>query len=774
MKPTSLMLDCKQQAVLTLLIAALLFVAGNRSLFAADDNPKPDGIPEYVPFTTSRVVGSPDQQLPFEPQRALPELKIEFPIFVTTEPLTQRILFIDDDRAKKTFRLCRLKSAEAQAGGGKSDGVAREAETPFEVLLETPDSIYSVCFHPRYAENGYLYVGGHGTREGDRKTCRITRYTLSRAEPFGVVADSAKVIIEWESNGHNGAAPTFGLDGMLYVTTGDGTSDSDTNIVGQGLDHLLAKVLRLDVDHPDKGRAYSIPKDNPFVGVPNARGETWAYGLRNPWRMTTDPKTGHIWVGNNGQDLWEEVYFVRRGDNYGWSVYEGGHPFYLERKLGPTPHVKPAFDHPHAEARSLTGGVVYYGQKFPELRGAYIYGDYSTGKIWAGRHDGKQVTWHQEIADSRLQITSFGIGPDGELLITDHQKEGGLYTLEAVADRSANAAFPRKLSESGLFRNVRKHEMQAGVIPYSVNSPLWSDGAIKSRFFAIPAEAGENGQPPKIGASGVRSWNFPDGSVLVKSFGLEMTEGDPASQRWIETRFLVRQQGEWVGYSYEWNREQTDAVLVESAGADRAFEVQSADGQKIKRQWRYPSRAECMVCHSRAGNFVLGLSTPQLNRDHDYGGVTDNQLRTLEHLGFFKLKRKPGSDGSFDADDHERLADPYSPSASLEDRARSYLHANCAHCHVAAGGGNAQMLLSIATETPDMRVIDEQPLHHRFGIDDARLVAPGSPERSVLLKRLSIRERGGMPQIGTAIPDARAVTLFRDWIAQLKPVTEKP
>jgi uncharacterized repeat protein (TIGR03806 family) len=731
-------------------------------LLAEEADDKPYGIDQYVPFTTSHVIGSPDPPLPFEVQRVLPGVDVTWPLFVITEPLTQRVLFIDNDRKNKVFRICRMLQPLREVASG-------DGEPPWEVLFETPDSLYSICFHPEFQQNGYFYVGGHGTRDDERKTCRITRYTLSRTDPHRIEPDSDLVIVEWESNGHNGAAPAFGLDGMLYVTTGDGTSDSDTNIVGQGLDHLLAKVLRLDVDHPSEGRPYSIPADNPFVGRDDARGETWAYGLRNPWRMTVDPQTGHIWVGNNGQDLWEQVYFVRRGDNYGWSVYEGGHPFYLERKLGPTPHVKPTFDHPHAEARSLTGGVVYYGKKFPELRGAYIYGDYSTGKIWAGRHDGTRVTWHQEIADSRLQITSFGIAPDGELLITDHQSKGGLYTLQAVTDRQANTRFPRRLSDSGLFRDVSSHEMEAGVIPYSVNSPLWSDGAIKARYFAIPHDADENNTVPKIGLNGVRSWNFPEGTVLVKSFGLEMTEGDPTSRRWIETRFLVRQQAEWVGYSYEWNREQTDAVLVEAAGSDRSFAVTSSDGQQVQRQWRYPSRTECMVCHSRAANFVLGLSTPQLNRDHNYGGVVDNQLRTLEHVGFFKLKRPAKSDGAFKASDHPQLADPYSAAASLEDRARSYLHANCAHCHVAAGGGNAQMLLSIATKTPDMRVIDEPPLHHRFGIADARLVTPAAPERSVLLKRLSTRGRGQMPQIGTALTDKRAVKLFREWIAQLPP-----
>jgi glucose/arabinose dehydrogenase len=153
----------------------------------------------------------------------------------------------------------------------------------------------------------------------------------------------------------------------------------------------LAKVLRIDVDHPHDGRHYSVPTDNPFVGVEGARPETWAYGFRNPWRMSVDPRTGHLWVGNNGQDLWEQIYLVERGANYGWSVYEGGQIFYANRQLGPTPVSKPTFDHPHSEARSMTGGVVYYGGKHPELQGAYIYGDYSTGKIWAAKVEGLDV-----------------------------------------------------------------------------------------------------------------------------------------------------------------------------------------------------------------------------------------------------------------------------------------------------------------------------------------------------------------------------------------------
>lgn len=745
-------------ATLALLVAAASFAPP-----ANADETKPFGIKNHIPMTTSRVVGSPEPPLPYRAVRSLPKLQVDWPIFVTTEPDSDRLIFIHDHRPEKKFRVCHASPTQVAAG-------------EFDVLFSVNDPAYSICFHPNFTENGFFYLGHNGPNKAlpkeAQKTCRVTRFAMQRQAPFSLVEDSAKVILEWDTNGHNGAAVTFGLDGMLYVTTGDGTSDSDTNLTGQGLDHLLAKVLRLDVDHPDKGREYSVPKDNPFVGQKGIRSETWAYGLRNPWRITTDPKTGHIWVGNNGQDLWEQVYKVNKGDNYGWSVFEGGHPFYLERKAGPHPHVKPTFEHSHSESRSLTGGVVYHGSKYPQLQGAYIYGDYSTGKIWAGKHDGVKVVWHHEIADTTMQITSFGLDADGELLITDHRgkEQGGFYTLKVNDQPSTQKSFPKKLSESGLFADVARHQMQPGVIPYSVNSPLWSDGAHKTRFFAVPHEADKVDATPKISAGGSRGWAFPEQTVLIKSFAVDMIEGDATSRRWIETRFLHRENKEWVGYSYRWNNGQTDATLVDKAGLDINFKVQSTDGTKVDRKWRYPSRVECMVCHSRAANYVLGLSTPQMNRDHDYasvGGAVDNQLRTLEHLGFFKLKRKGGKNTSFTADDHPRLADPYADSESLRDRALSYLHANCAQCHVAAGGGNSRMILSFGTTTEKQNLIDADPLHDRFGIANAKLVAPGSPERSLVLQRMARRGRGQMPQLATTLVDKRAVALFAEWIKGL-------
>src|SRR6185312_7377685 len=269
--------------------------------------------------------------------------------------------------------------------------------------------------------------------------------------------DSMQVIIEWASDGHDGGDLAFGNDGFLYVSSGDGSSDSDANLTGQTLDDLLGAVLRIDVDHPDPGRNYGVPKDNPFVDRKGARPEVWAYGLRNPWRVSYDRKSGQLWVGNNGQDAWEQVYLIQKGGNYGWSVVEGGHVFLEGRKAGPDPILAPAADHPHSEARSMTGGRVYRGTRLPELDGVYVYGDWSTGRVWGIRHDGRKATWHRELVDTPFNITGFGTDHSGELYIID-QTSGGFYRLEPrlEADRPSRP-FPTRLSETGLFASVAAH-----------------------------------------------------------------------------------------------------------------------------------------------------------------------------------------------------------------------------------------------------------------------------------------------------------------------------
>lgn len=759
-------------------------------------------LPDLKPYAvTSRVSGSPEPPPPYRTMRVLPKLRLSWPIFAVVEPGSTRLWFIDETGPNKPAR------------------VARTFDDPtkgeFETLINYDGIAYDIAFHPDFLRNGYVFMGVNAAFGEPAKKTRIIRYTVDRQPPYQFHSDSAKSIIEWPSDGHNGGAIAFGKDGMLYVTSGDSTSDSDGNLVGQDLAELTAKVLRIDIDHPHEGQGYSVPKDNPFLKMKDARPETWAYGLRNPWRISIDPRTGHVWVGDNGQDLWEMAYLIERGANYGWSVFEGSHPFYPDRKLGPTPVSKPTVEHHHSEFRSLTGGIVYYGKRLPELQGAYVYGDYSTGKIWGAKHDGEKLIWHKELADTTLQITAFARDNDGELLIADHQgnERGGFYTLEPNPDDESQANFPRRLSDSGLFRSVSKHEVQAGMIPYSVNSPLWSDNAHKERFLALPPSMIDDDEemPAAISVTS-GAWSFPDQTVLIKSFALDLKEGEPDSRRWIETRFLTKQQGEWVGYSFEWNAEQSDATLVDKAGQDREFAIDTNNGKR-KQLWHFPSRTECMVCHSRAANFVLGMTTPQMNRLHDYGGgCVENQLSMLERLGVLRVNwrdeaiealRNELTEKGLDvaeverqiseltairdqrtappaallfqaADKYDCLADPYDNAQPLEQRARSYLQVNCAQCHILSGGGNAQFDASITTPLAKANLIDAKPLHHTFDINNPRLIAPGDPERSVLLRRISHREPGHMPPLATSEVDRRAVELIRQWIVNMPPSKETP
>ncbi len=702
---------------------------------------KPAGPPRIL-WTASRVVGSPDPPSPYVVEKAFTGIRWKSPIYVTAEPGTDSLLVVEQGGEKeKPSRVLRVRD---DPGADRAD--------PFLELNGW--MVYSVAFHPDYPANGQVFAFAHGPTGAPKLLNRILRFTAT-GEPRRCDPKSEEPIIEWRSEGHDGGDLVFGLDRMLYLSTGDGTSDSDAWVTGQDLSDLLGGVLRIDVDHPAEGQRYAVPPDNPFLGLKDARPEIWAYGLRNPWRMCIDRKTGAIWAGQNGQDLWETAHLIRRGENYGWSVYEGSHPFYLQRRLGPTPPVAPTIEHHHCDFRSLTGGVVYRGSRLPELEGAYVYGDYSTGKIWGALHDGARIVWHRELCDTTLQIAAFGVDQRGDLLIADHGS--GLFRLVPRPEGPARPPFPVRLSETGLFLSVKDHRVHPGLIPYAVNAPGWADGAVAERFIALPGEG-------RIDYSS-GTWGCPEGTVLVETLSLEGEPGRRETSRRIETRLLTRQEGEWTGYSYRWNEGETEAELAPREGGE--VEVALADSRApegIRRaKWRLPSRADCMACHSRAANFVLGLTEPQMNRECADAGVRENQLSSLERLGVFKGKLpKPPAELS-------RLADPYDPAQDLEARARSYLHVNCSVCHVEAGGGNSKMELGHGTQRDRMNLFSARPQHDTFGIADAMLVAPGDPDRSILCYRIGRRGRAQMPPLGSSVVDERAAALIYDWIKAMKP-----
>jgi len=736
------------------LLALLAGGVCSNLLAATAHDGQPVGLEKRIPLTTSRVVGSPDPPLPLRAKRAWPGLNFHHPLFIGRDAASDGFLVVEQ--------------------AGRVLAVPRDQSASTNLFLEVKDhECYSFHFHPGFATNRqvFVFVNGPVTKQtnaagvvlgGTNRFNRILRHTVTpegRANPA-----SEHEIIKWWSNGHNGGEMAFGLDRMLYITSGDGTSDSDGNNTGQDISDLNSGVLRLDLEHPDPGKAFSIPKDNPFWNIPNARPELWAYGFRNPWRMTMDPADGALLVGDIGQDLYEMIQLVKRGANFGWSVREGNHPFHAQRKLGPHPVTPPLVEHHHAEARSITGGIVYQGGKFPELRGPYIYGDYGTGKIWALKRKGSKVTWLRELADTPHAMVGFSAGRAGEIFYVDYA--GQLYELEPTPPETRKRPpFPKKLSESGLFASVKGHVVQPALIPYSVNSQLWSDGAHKERFLALPGET-------QITFSEGGGWKFPEETVLVKSFALDLEAGNPKTRKWIETRFLLFEQNEWVGYSYRWNDAQTDAELVGAKGVDRDFRIKDAraPGGARKQTWHYPSRAECMTCHSRAAQFVLGATTLQMNREHDYGGVKANQLRTLAHIGVFNLKPDKAGIAKLPKPPEKlpSLPNPYDESAELEGRARSYLHANCSHCHVEAGGGNSAITLRWTTKTDQMRLIGVAPLHDKFGLTDALLVAPGAPERSILMQRVLRLGQGGMPPLAKTLVDEPAVKMLGEWIRGVK------
>jgi uncharacterized repeat protein (TIGR03806 family) len=720
-------------------------------LLAADhpDAAKPYGLTRRLPWNESRVVGSPDPLPPYKAVRAFPRLSVKQPLGLYPEPGTKR-LFV-------------LQHLNFWSGPGRlvavPDDPAATTEQ-IETLLEIDGLAVGLAFHPDYRRNGFLYLGLNGPQAGPTKMDQVVRYTINRQPQGRIEPASKKLIIAWPSDGHNGGDLAFANDGCLYISSGDGSSDSDAHLTGQTLDDLLGAVLRIDVDHPDAGQNYASPKDNPFVTRREARPEIWAYGLRNPWRLTFDRPSGQLWVGNNGQDLWEQVYLIKKGANYGWSLTEGSHIFQAKRKAGPDPISPPAAEHPHSEARSLTGGQVYRGSRLPELVGAYLYGDWSTGRVWGIKHDGTRPTWHRELVDTPFNITGFGTDHSGEVYVIDQGT--GFYRLEPLTEADHPAQpFPTRLSATGLFASVSAHRPHPATIPYDVASPQWADGATMNRFVALPGlERIE--QKPQNNAGG--AWTLPNGSVLVQTLSLDRLEGaDKTRPRRVETRLLVRQQGEWFGYSYRWNDEQSDATLVPAAGDTALFDVpdQSEQGGRREQIWRFPSRSDCMVCHSRATGFVQGFSPLQLDCDHDYGGIVDNQLRKLEHIGIFQgpLPARPNNT--------PRLVNPEDPRAPVEARVRSYLHVNCACCHIGAGGGNSRMELAIGTPRSEMRLIDEPPAHDRFDLPEARLVAPGSPGRSVLFQRISRRGTGQMPPLASSEVDKLALALFRQWISSL-------
>lgn len=283
--------------------------------------------------------------------------------------------------------------------------------------------LLSMAFHPRYKENKRFFVYYTTEQAGSR----VNVVAEISAKDF---SEKRLLVVTQPYSNHDGGQLAFDSKGLLYIGKGDGGAGYDPHGNGQDKNSLLAKILRIDVDHADPKRKteYSIPSDNPFAkggGAP----EIYAYGIRNPWRFSFDTVTGLLWLADVGQDKWEEIDIVEKGANYGWKEMEGMHCLPTLPKCKTEGMTEPIFEYSHDVGQSITGGYVYRGKKIPELVGKYIYGDYVSGHIWALTWDSKhpKVVGNQELMKKDLEISSFGLDRDGEILVVS--LKGTLYRL---------------------------------------------------------------------------------------------------------------------------------------------------------------------------------------------------------------------------------------------------------------------------------------------------------------------------------------------------------
>jgi glucose/arabinose dehydrogenase len=644
----------------------------------------------------------------------------------------------------------------------------------------TESGLLGLAFHPGWRTNRQFFIYYSTLAEWDGTNAlqqRLSRFLIDPKNPSRALPDSEIPLFSQldPDPTHQAGDLEFGPDGYLYVSVGDGGGAWDTFGNSQKIDGgFFSGILRLDVDgrpgnlapNPHSGMAmdrYWIPRDNPYVGATNflgspvitnrVRTEFWAVGLRNPFRMSFNPKTGALFANDTGQNRREEIDFILPGNNYGWVFFEGSLTWPFGIPAG-TEFTGPIFEYEHDQGRvAITGGHWYFGNQHSRLSGSYIFADLGgpVGALTFNDAGRPTVNW---IARSP-GITDIGANPrTGDLLFSSID-DGRIRKL--TFSESGEAPLPPVLSATGLFSDLRDLVPAPGLEPYVINHPFWSDLAIKRRWIGLLAGTGT------IGFSNAGPWSIPTGTVFVKHFDLGTNSDPNIPARRVETRLLVRNdKGVW-GASYRWRPDGSDADLVPHEGLDEDIPVFGpTDSGVVRTQaWRYPSRDECLACHNSAAGYALGFNTAQLNLKT--GG--EPQLNRLASLGYLS--------GLPPILDHlPRLAALDDPTAGIGFRVRSYLAANCAYCHLPGGPTRATWDARLTTPLTDAGIVDVPALNNLgdvYAITPTQIVFTGKPEQSAIFQRVADLEPYHMPPLGTSVVNTNAVELLRSWITGTLP-----
>jgi uncharacterized repeat protein (TIGR03806 family) len=696
------------------------------------------GLDERPVNSTCLAPPRPSTAFGIEVARAFPALSFEQPLFMLQAPG-------DDSRWFVLEKTGRVRAFDNQAGVAAAS-VVLDLSTVVNTASE--GGLLGMAFARDFATDHIAYVSYTRTPPGSATGMQsvVSRF---RSGDGGLTLDPATeqvlLTVHQPFGNHNGGGIEFGPDGYLYIGMGDGGSGGDPQDNAQNTHNLLGTVLRIDVSG---GGDYGIPPDNPFAGNPRCGTsasagtsvapcpEIYAWGLRNPWRFSFDRVAGRLWAGDVGQNAREEINVIALGGNYGWRHREGFTCFEPPVDCPSAGLVDPVLDYPHSDGRSVTGGYVYRGTASAALQGRYVFGDFVSGRIWVLDADEHGTYGKIEIADTSLSISSFGEANDGTLYVVDFG--GGLYRLQA-ADAAPVETIPDELTQTGCVDAADPATPATGLIPFRPNAPHWSDGAVSERWLALPEAA-------SIAVANGGELSFPPGAVLMQHLRRQ--------GQLVETRLLLHHaDGAWAGYTYAWNTAQSEARRV-VGGA-----VEPIGGEP----WLYPSEAECMQCHTAAAGRTLGLELAQLNGELLYSatGRTANQLRTLDAIGLFAPPL------AADPADLPALPGPFG-DASLDQRARAYLHTNCAGCHRPGGPTPSDIDLRYDTPLAEIGACDVAgTTSSDLGIPDVRLLVPGDAGRSLLWLRMDRRDVHAMPPAGTLEIDAEGVALVGAWIAAL-------
>ena len=668
----------------------------------------------------------------------------------------------------------------------------------WDLLSTFEDGMLSMAFHPNYNQNGHFFVF-YTVRVAGQRHQRIARLTATGTAGSYLAATTcnpathvALISQRDQAGNHNGGDMHFGPDGYLYISVGDEGGSNDTynnsNFINKD---FFSAILRIDVDsiasnltpnaHAQPNSTtyasavhtgtYKIPADNPFIGVTSHQGQTisaatvrteiWVTGLRNPWRFSYDAATNRWFIADVGQNAREEInlitYDPNESNDCGWSRREGTHAFTSGPAGSSVPTgyspLEPIHDYPRSIGRSITGGIVYRGSRLSELFGKYIFADYASGKIWSLTENTSTnpVTWSRSDIINWGGIVSFDPDPRNQDILFCVMNQG--YVGRLIRSTGANPA-PTTLSATGAFSNLTGLTPNAGIYAYDINHPFWSDHAIKRRWFSIPQV------DSRMTYSQDDAWTFPAGQVWIKHFDLETERGNPTSKRPVETRFIVKTPGGAYGLSYRWRADGSDADLVGSSGLKEDFSI-GTDSGLTTQTWVYPSRSDCMTCHTDANNYAPSFNTRQLNR---MGSLGSDQLHELACADF--LTNSPPASKSLPV--HAAVTDI---SASREARIRSYLDVNCAMCHRGANSTVPAQFDARITTATDMASLINGMLVNNLGNPTNRFVVPNDITHSVVLKKLD-GSAGRMPPLASTVIDQQIIDLISEWITQDLPTRQ--